>query len=1024
MGRFDSTKAAIDANIKKNDNQEITGSILNYVMNNMVDATESQLEATDTRITEVSDAFAEASSEIEALATELESQNEMIADLNNMKIDKEADDYYPQLSVGLADNLAGEDVVDSEVSFRRSGGGAISDGVARIEAIKGNSLVWNQKVRNVLDTTGAEGWWNRGNTQLSLDGNKIIMATGASGFTMMSQKVGFIENHKYLIAFDVEVVTELEAINLVLLQSGDLNGNSQRAIAGFLQKDARFASFYTASADMPYIAIYHQIYLNEGDTTTFDGIKVIDLTLMFGVGNEPTTIDEFNARKPLGIDENAYNEGEVIHMDAQSLESVGVNQWDEEWELGRYNPSSGQPTAEVGIRNKNKIRIIGGQKYYCNYQGNAFALFYDSQDNLIQKVSYNGLNNYLSIANREFVAPINAANMIFYAVDITTYNHDICINLSDASVNGKYFPYIKRTQSLSIIGEGLKSAGTAHDEIRYNKATQKWEKVQRIGSVDMGSLNWSQYDVVGTFFTYSIKDYKNPTNNAERSDGLLCQHYVGSTNPFSASIDDKAWLRFESDNTIVFRDSAYTDAASFKAAMQGVMLYYELAEPIVTELDDDFNLDYEVWNGGTEKVISDVPTTPLKADIAYGFNAVGKIKELEEKLNNGGGGVSKDYVDGKLTELSAEVSGLSEKIDNLPSAESDVFKAEYGVTTYEEVKAAYDSGKVVHCDYNSYCYVLSRFTESGAYFNAVNGSNSYRMDLTTDDTWTSPHIIQIEEKANKVTTLSESSTDTQYPSAKAVYDALQNVGGGASSDKQGVIRQTQTWTRASDKGYDYVMSNLVRGAIPQANIDLFTSAGAIFNEESGYFELNGLTDISYEEMINIHNYTIPFSVGVIAPQGVMLGRRLPIRTPYALKAKRFFIFSSGNWDYLFWDSCIERVKLTEQIALNSLNTAFSLSPYLSDIDGVISLERTPNTSGIFTNCVSLRSIQLTKLKASIEIKQSPRLTNASILYMIENVIATSAIVITLHADAYARAMADAEILAALEAHPNVSLASA
>ena len=44
--------------------------------------------------------------------------------------------------------------------------------------------------------------------------------------------------------------------------------------------------------------------------------------------------------------------------------------------------------------------------------------------------------------------------------------------------------------------------------------------------------------------------------------------------------------------------------------------------------------------------------------------------------------------------------------------------------------------------------------------------------------------------------------------------------------------------------------------------------------------------------------------------------------------------------------------------------------------------------------------------------------------MIENEAAKSAITITLHADAYARAMANADIVAALEAHPNVSLASA
>ena len=43
MGRFDTTKATINANIKKNGNQEITGSILNSVLSEMVNATDEQL---------------------------------------------------------------------------------------------------------------------------------------------------------------------------------------------------------------------------------------------------------------------------------------------------------------------------------------------------------------------------------------------------------------------------------------------------------------------------------------------------------------------------------------------------------------------------------------------------------------------------------------------------------------------------------------------------------------------------------------------------------------------------------------------------------------------------------------------------------------------------------------------------------------------------------------------------------------------------------------------------------------------
>lgn len=41
MGRFDNIKATIDANIRQNGNQEITGQVLNDVLNGMMDSTDS-----------------------------------------------------------------------------------------------------------------------------------------------------------------------------------------------------------------------------------------------------------------------------------------------------------------------------------------------------------------------------------------------------------------------------------------------------------------------------------------------------------------------------------------------------------------------------------------------------------------------------------------------------------------------------------------------------------------------------------------------------------------------------------------------------------------------------------------------------------------------------------------------------------------------------------------------------------------------------------------------------------------------
>lgn len=75
----------------------------------------------------------------------------------------------------------------------------------------------------------------------------------------------------------------------------------------------------------------------------------------------------------------------------------------------------------------------------------------------------------------------------------------------------------------------------------------------------------------------------------------------------------------------------------------------------------------------------------------------------------------------------------------------------------------------------------------------------------------------------------------------------------------------------------------------------------------------------------------------------------------------------------------------------------------------------------FKACDDLRIIFVIKLTSSIKFANSPKLSKHCVRYMIEN--ATDAtLTITLHPDAYARAMADEGVQQALTAKPNVTLA--
>lgn len=75
----------------------------------------------------------------------------------------------------------------------------------------------------------------------------------------------------------------------------------------------------------------------------------------------------------------------------------------------------------------------------------------------------------------------------------------------------------------------------------------------------------------------------------------------------------------------------------------------------------------------------------------------------------------------------------------------------------------------------------------------------------------------------------------------------------------------------------------------------------------------------------------------------------------------------------------------------------------------------------FAGCDKLEYVRIERLNKDVSFKDSPLLSNDSILYMIEKSNATTGISITLHPDALTRAMEDDAIRAALDAHQYISI---
>lgn len=612
----------IDSSLSTESENPVMNKVITVELNNKADKgevtaalnTKADKNETDTKLTELS-------TETEAIHTELDSQNELIEDLQNTKIDKEADDYYPQLAVGLADNLAGVDVVDSEINFRRSGGGAISDGVARIEAIKGNSVVWNQKYPDDFTFT------MYGVTSTSINGLISIEGTVEKAITQLYPFTANELNHKYLFVLS-GTSSQMEGKRFQLH-----NRNTHSVISG------GFAYLFHENTDASSGRYFGLSGFSVGDVISENNIRVnqYDLTQMFGAGNEPTTIEEFYSRIPMGVDLNAYNEGEVIHMDVQSIKSQGVNAWDEEWEQGLITDKDGKDKDSAFALRSNAFRVLPNAMYYVYMSKSDIYIkgfFYDNQMNFI------GNGDLDSNGSTSFTVPSNAYYLrlrLYKGSDklVVSDAPKVCINISDTSINGKYFPYIKRVEDLSIIRnyfpQGMKSAGTAHDEIRYNKATQKWEySKEKIKEVDLGTLNWFK-----TWYTENEqwRIYANLPSKVKGQNNLLTKKYVTSYTD-NGTMSDISITGNKPNSYIYIKDSSYSaqGADALIASLQGVILYYESNDWEWVELDaeDQFkDLDYQVWNCGTEKAIAEGKSAPLAADITYGFNAIGKIKELE-----------------------------------------------------------------------------------------------------------------------------------------------------------------------------------------------------------------------------------------------------------------------------------------------------------------------------------------------------------------------------------------------------------
>ena len=200
---------------------------------------------------------------------------------------------------------------------------------------------------------------------------------------------------------------------------------------------------------------------------------------------------------------------------------------------------------------------------------------------------------------------------------------------------------------------------------------------------------------------------------------------------------------------------------------------------------------------------------------------------------------------------------------------------------------------------------------------------------------------------------------------------------------------------------------------------LYIARGAVYNEETGFYELNGLTDITEEEMLAIFAHTAMYGYGGQNVFSRFIGYYDKVRTNfpplgYGIRMEMLFPFGeSTSFETLnlmplfeYRRSGLESLKYPMGVH-NGYSTVLTTCRKLRRVYGTIQL----NTSfggSICDTCDELTDVRVKELSTSIRFcTGSPSLSLESVSYLVENATNTSAITVTVHPDVLAK-LQDAE----------------
>lgn len=463
-----------------------------------------------------------------------------------------------------------------------------------------------------------------------------------SGSTLNCKPI--FKSHKYLLRVDYSVSENTKVY--LYFRDAHYTGETNRQIVKDVAAGSGKISWATSPlgehGDGGDFGVFRILTDADGnqklDTSPFSNYEIFDLTQMFGIGNEPTSVEEFEAMFP--NDYYQYNAGEIVSAGTESVVEQGKNLLNADDYYAAYKQSDGSylnnssDFAGINIPIGNYIgkTLIATLKATVSSQPTSFFWLARINGTRIESSYAKGERvpaNTTGIARLTFTPKTqkDTLSMTYGQGTGDVIVRDIQIELGDTPTT--YAPFHRNVYQIpeaikALPGYGW-SAGTARNYVDYENKRY----VQCVNSVDLGTLTWTAGGGISSQTVFIASSRKicgqKLSYNSAIASNILCSKYLAKSQ--NEVWSDAAPVGIATNATIdgyvYVNDTAYTDATAFKQAMQGVMLYYELETPIVTDISDlladDFlrNLTVEAGGSITFKNSNDSYRIPVPSEEEY-----------------------------------------------------------------------------------------------------------------------------------------------------------------------------------------------------------------------------------------------------------------------------------------------------------------------------------------------------------------------------------------------------------------------